>query len=349
MRRFSLVFTALALGVADARAQDILVRDFGSSEISYANGALPKIRRGTTSRVTIIKNLIDLVPFQMVSVTGTGVTIGSLSNGRRSSGTGFIAMDVTVPSGFNTGSNITLNVGLSDHFNLRVVHRGLVSSITANPQPSSIQAGTPWTATVSGTDLGGLVPLFASGACHTTGAVTRRPDVVTFTVTRQATCGTNSFVLNVDRSANNDPPKYVLSSGAAPALAFSYIPPPPVGVTCTSVANMGQTTIRVPSNGTAIVFGSGTTSPTNILIRWDSLSINQQPAPNNEWIVSYTPGNTAAGGLLPGTNGKTTSSTVKGLTKTLPFIIPGTHTISIRAKNCGQSAATASMSFTTRY
>lgn len=346
MRRFSLVFTALTLGAGSAGAQDIIVRDFGVSEISYANGTLPRIRRGITSRVTIIKDLIDFVPFGLVSVSGTGVTIGALSNGKRSSGTGFIAMDVTVPAGFNTGSNITLNVGLSDRFNLRVVNRGLVSSITANPLPSTIQAGTPWTATVSGTDLGGLVPYFAVGTCHTTGAPNRSPDVVTFTVTRQATCGTNSFVLNVDRSATNDPPKYVTSAGQAPALGFSYIPPPPVGVTCISNPGVGAPSIQAPAQGQAIVFASGTPSPRNITIRWDSLTLTQQAAPNNEWIVSYTPPSSFLR-VLPGA--KPITTTVRALSTRLAFDIPGTHTISIRAKNCGQSAPTASRTFITRY
>lgn len=346
MRRFSLVFTALTLGAGSAGAQDIIVRDFGVSEISYANGTLPRIRRGITSRVTIIKDLIDFVPFGLVSVTGTGVTIGALSNGKRSSGTGFIAMDVTVPAGFNPGSNITLNIGLSDHFNLRVVHQGLVSSITANPQPSTIQAGTPWIATVSGTDLGSAVPILATPSCHTTSDLTQAANSVTLTLTRQATCGTNTFVLRVNPSANNDPPKYVTSSGQIPALGFSYIPPPPVGVTCISNPNVGAPSIQAPAQGQALVFGSGTPSPRNITIRWDSLTTTQQAAPNNEWIVSYTPPSSFLR-VLPGA--KPTSTTVRALSTRLAFDIPGTHTISIRAKNCGQSAPTASRTFITRY
>ena len=347
MRSICLALTALTLGVASAGAQDIFVRDFGASEINYPSGNTPKIRRGTTSRVKIIKDFIDLVPFQMVSVTGTGVTLGSISNGKTPAGTGFIQMNVTVPAGFNLGSNVTLNVGLNDRFNLRVVNQGLVTSMTANPQPSTIQVGTPWTATVSGVDLNGAVP--ATLACHTTSNLAQGATSVTFTVTRNATCATNSFVLNVNPSGANDPPKYVTSAGQAPALAFSYIPPPPTGVVCTSVPNIGAPTIRTPSGGQAIVFGSGAPSPSNITIRWDSLTVNQQAAPNNEWLVSYTPGNTSAGGLLPGTNGKSTTSLVRGLSKTLPVIIPGSHTISIQAKNCGSSASVASVSFVTRY
>lgn len=347
MCRFSQLLTALTLGAASAGAQDIVVRDFGSSEINYPSGNTPKIRRGTTSRVKIIKDLIDLVPFQLVSVTGAGVTLGTITNGKTPAGTGFIQITVTVPAGFNVGSNITLNVGLSDHFALRVVNQGLVTSITANPQPSTINVGTPWTATVNGVDLNGAVP--ATLACHTTSNLTPGATTVTFTVTRNATCATNSFVLNVNSSLNNDPPKYVTSAGQAPALAFSYIPPPPSGVVCTSIPNIGKPNIRTPSEGQTLVFGAGTTSPTNFTVRWDSLTVNQQAAPNNEWIVSITPGNTSGGGLLPGTNGKSKHFPVTGLSKTLQVAIPGTHTISVQAKNCGSAANVASASFVTRF
>jgi hypothetical protein len=351
MRRIVFSLTALALGApfADARAQDIFVRDFGSSEISYANGSTPKIRRGMTSRVRIVKDLIDLVPFQMVSASG-GATISSLSNGRTSNGTGFLAMDVTVPSGQATNSTITLNVGLSDHFNLTVKHRGLVSSITANPQPSTLQQGTPFVATVQGTDLGDPVADLGSGqTCHSVTVGNRTNTSVQFTLTRLASCSLNSFSLSVDPSANDDPPKYLLASGAVPILNFSYIPPPPVGVTCTSNPNLGLPTIRAPGNAQVIVFGSGTPSPTNITIRWDSLTNLTQPAPNNEWIVTRG-GSQVGGGLLIGGGGtKGNFVTVTGLSKTLSFTIPGTHTISVRPKNCGQNAQTATITFSTRY
>ena len=347
MRSIGLAITALTLGVASAGAQDIFVRDFGASEVNYPSGTTPKIRRGTTSRVKIIKNLIDLVPFQLVSVTGSGVTLGSISNGKTSGGTGFIQMNVTVPAGFNVGSNITLNVGLSDHFNLRVVNQGLITSITANPQPSTLVVGTPWTATVTGVDINSATPSFASPSCHTTSNLTQGATSVTFTVTRSATCSVNSFLLSVNPSSNNnEPPKYVTSAGQVPSFGFSYLP---TGVVCTSVPNIGAPNIRTPSGGQVLVFTTSTPSPANITIRWDSLTLNQKAAPNNEWIVSDTPGNTSGGGLLPGTTPKTSSREVRGLTKTLSFAIPGTYTISVRAKNCGASALTSSLSFQTRY
>lgn len=344
MRRFSFVFTALTLGVASAGAQDIFVKDFGSGEISYANGSTPKIRRGMTSRVRIVKDLIDLVPFQMVSVSG-GATIGSLSNGRTGNGTGFLAMDVTVPSTQTTNSTITLNVGLSDHFNLKVKHRGLVSSITASPQPSTLQAGTPFVATVQGTDLGDPVADLGSGqTCHSVTVGTRTNTSVQFTLTRQATCGTNSFTLGVDPSANDDPPKYLTSTGIAPGLGFSYIPPPPSGIACVSDPNIGVPTVIQPANGQVLVFGSGTPSPTLILFRWDSLTLGQRPAPNREWIVTR-PGVKSQ----PFSNLIITAPAGQQPSVSLSRAIPGTHTVTIRAKNCGQTAPATTLTFTTRY
>ncbi|MGQ0643429.1 MAG: hypothetical protein ACT4P6_22005 [Gemmatimonadaceae bacterium] len=74
MRYLSTVLIAFALGtpLAAAGAQDIFVRDFGSSEISYANGSTPKIRRGITSRVRIVKDFIDLVPSIWFQSPGVG-------------------------------------------------------------------------------------------------------------------------------------------------------------------------------------------------------------------------------------------------------------------------------------
>jgi hypothetical protein len=300
--------------------------------------------------VTVIKDLIDLVPFQLVSITGGG-SISSLSNGRTSSGTGFIAMDVAVPSNQAPNSTITLNIGLSDKFNMRVVHRGLVSAIVASPQPSTLQVGTPWVATVRGTDLGDAVAHVAAPSCHTAPVLgNRTADSIRFTLTRSATCSTNSFSLTLEPSANDDPPKYVLSSGARPTLNFSYIPPPPVGVACTSNPGLGQAVVRTPGNNQVIVFGGGTSSPTNIVIRWDSLTALGQPVPNNEWVVTRGGGTTTASGLLIGGGGaKGTSVTVVGLSKTFAFTIPGTHTISVRPKNCGQNAPATTVTFSTRY
>ncbi|MEW5916992.1 MAG: hypothetical protein AB1762_11325 [Gemmatimonadota bacterium] len=348
--RFAVLVSALTLGAANAVAQDIIVRDIGSAEISYGNGARPKIRRGMTSRVTIVKDLIDLVPFQTISVTGTGVRIANLSNGRTSASTGFLAMDVTVPATFNTNSTITLNVGLSDRFVMSVVHRGLVSAIVATPQPSTLQAGTPWVATVRGTDLGTPVANLGPAACHNAPTASHFTDSVRFTLVRQATCSTNSFTLRIDPSASDDPPKYALASGNTPVLGFSYIPPPPSGVQCVSNPGLSAPVITAPGNLQTIVFASATPSPTNIVIRWDSLTNTGQPVPNNEWIVSQVPLNTTIGGsLLNGGSPKGSTFTLKALSRTFSLAIPGTYKFTVRPKNCGQNALAAAVQFTIRY
>lgn len=349
--RSAVLVTALTLSAASAGAQDIFVRDFGSAELSYTNGARPKIRRGMTSRVRIVKDFIDLVSFQDVSVSGTGVRISNLNNGRTNNGTGtgFLAMDVTVPATFSTNSTITLNVGGSDRFVMSVVHRGLVSAIVATPQPSTIQAGTPWVATVRGTDLGTPVADLGTGSCHNAPTVNRFTDSVRYTLVRQATCSINSFTLSVDPSASDDPPKYSLSSGATPSLSFSYIPPAPSGVQCVSNPGLSQPVIRAPSNLQTLVFGSATPSPTNIVIRWDSLTNTAQPVPNNEWLVSQVALNTTIGGVNGGSTAKGTVFTVKGLFRTFSLAIPGTYKFTVRPRNCGANAVAASVQFTLRY
>src|ERR687898_86517 len=52
-------------------AENINVVDFASS-LTYNLSQRPTVRRGVTSSIMIKKNLIGLVPFQQVSVTGAG-------------------------------------------------------------------------------------------------------------------------------------------------------------------------------------------------------------------------------------------------------------------------------------
>ena len=339
---------------ARAGAQPITVSDIGSASITYSYPTqTPKLRRGMTSRVMIVKNLIDLVSFSDVSTTGCGQgCLSSFSNGRTNggSGTGFIAMDVTVPSTLSPGSTLRLNVGAIDKFDFRVVHRGLVSSIAANPQPSTLQAGTPWVATVQGTDLGDPVvsPIFT---CHTVAVGARTNSSVQFTLTRQASCSVNVFPFRLAPSAGDDPPNYRVASGSIAELVFSYVPPPPSGVRCISAPNIGQPVVTTPASAQVIVFGQGTPSPTNILVRWDSLtSPGAVPAPNNEWLVSQTVVTNSLTTVLGSTTVKGSTTTVRGLSTSLSFSIPGTHRVRIQAKNCGEPGAPSTeVQFSTRY
>ena len=337
---------------ANAQGLGITVDDFGTGSATFTYTDTPPLRRGVTTRVIIVKDLIDLVSFNDVSISGGG-TIGALSNGRTSQGRGYLAMDVTVPSGQNPGSTITLKVGLIDQFRFKAVRRGLVSSVTANPQPSTLQPGTPWVVTFQGTDIGGAVANLAGAPCHTSVAGNNQSSTsMQFTLTRSATCATTTFSVRLGPSGGNDPATYNLAAGPVAGLTFSYLPPPPAGVACVSDPSVGAPSITAPVTGQVIVFGSGTASPTNITIRWDSLTLNQRQAPNREWIV--TRNNASTIGPVIGRPTRTSSTTVTIPARTQPsvtqsFSIPGTHSVSIRAKNCGQSAPTSTVTFSTQY
>jgi hypothetical protein len=320
-------------------AENIVVGDFAAN-LTYNLSSIPVVRRGVTSSVSIRKNLIDLVPFGMVSVSGQGATISNLQNGT-TGGTGFLAMNLSVPSSASLGGTIALRVGATDIFQFRVVARGLVSSITKAPDPSTIAAGTQWIATVNGTDLG--TPIIDAGVlqCHTVSSNNRTNSSVDLPLQRtNANCNTTTFSFRLKNGSANDPPSWALSNGNTTNFSFTYQPPPPSGVTCTSAPNIGTPVITGPANQQVLVFGRGTVSPTPATITWNlNTAPNNVPAPNNEWIVSRS------GTGLKGT----ATTTVTGTSKSFNFTIPGTYTVTIRAANCGQSAPPSSVTFSTRY
>jgi hypothetical protein len=338
------MLTALVTPAA-VGAQNIVVDDFGSGTTSYSATTTVPLRRGVTTNVQIIKDLIDLVPFNLVSISGGG-TISSISNGRTSSGKGFIRMNIAVPSGQSTGSTITLKVGLSDQFKFRAVHRGLVTSVASAPQPSTITPGTPFVVTVQGTDLGN--PVVRAIPCHSIAESNRTNTSVRFTLTRGATCANTSFSFNLaPGTGSGEAPSYPLASGIVSGFAFAYQPPPPSGLACASVPGIGQPIVRTPVAGQTLVFGSGTSSPTNILVRWDSLTNSQTAAPLNEWIVTRRVQSVRRTSVTSLTGFTDVQTEVRGLSVLLPFTVPGTQSVSIRAKNCGTTAPTTTVSFTT--
>ena len=320
--------------------------DFASGKSTHSLTATVPIRRGVTTNVRIIKDLIDLVPFNLVSITGGG-TISGIRNGKVGSGLagkGFIEMNVAVPSGQTLGSTITLKIGLSDEFRFRAVHRGLVTSITKTPDPGTIAPGTAWTATVQGTDLGSPVLGASTPACHTVTVLNRTNTSVQFRLVKQ-TCPNTSFTFALTRgSGANEAPSYPLASGVVSGFGFQYDPGPPSGQLCASQPNIGAPRITAPGAGQTLVFGAGTSSPTNIVIRWDSLTNSQTPAPNNEWIVTRRVQNTRSSLPLAFVN---VSTTVRALSVSLPFTIPGSHTVTVRAKNCDVAAPASSVTFST--
>ena len=321
--------------------ENISVVDFASN-LTYQLSQRPPVRRNTTSSISIRKNLINLVPFELVSVSGAGATISNLNNGV-SSGTGFISMRLTVPQGAALGTVITLSVGLTDRFTFRVVNQGAITSITKNPDPSTLQAGTPWVATVAGTDLGSPVVNPTAVPCHTVTAANRSNTSVQFTLQRSATCAQSSYSFRLIGSATNDPPRWATPTGGSSEFGFAYVPPPPSGVTCTSNPNLGTPVITKPTNNQVIVFGAGTPATTNITISWsDVTQPGNVPVPNNAWVVT-----SQVASLTGGTQKQTKELT--GTSIVFPYAIPGTYRVIVRPKNCGQTAPSASVTFSTQY
>jgi hypothetical protein len=348
MRRIArLAMLAALIAPVAAGAQNIVIDDFGSGTTSFPATSTVPLRRGVTTNVQIIKDLIDLVPFNLVSISGGG-TISSISNGRTSSGKGFIRMNIAVPSGQSTGSTITLKVGLSDQFRFSAVHRGLISSVVSTPQPATIVPGTPFIVAVQGTDLGNVS--VRAIPCHSIVASNRTNSSVRFTLTHAGTCPNTSYAFAlVPGTGTAEAPSYPLASGVASGFAFAYQPPPPVGLACSSAPGIGQTRITAPTAGQTLFFRSGTSSPTNILVRWDSLTNSQVAAPLNEWIVTRRVQSTR-GTSVPSLAGFIDVQTeVRGLSVSLPFSVPGTQSVSVRAKNCGVAAPAATLSFTTAF
>src|SRR5437868_987538 len=142
LRRSTLV-AALLIAPAVAGAQGITVFDFAlpAGGAFFQLTATPPLRRGVTSTVRVTKNLIDLVPDFQIKMNG-GATIGHITHARDNGGMGYIEMPVTVPAGQSVGSTLTLDVGFTDHFKFTATTRGEITSVSFNPNPTTIVAGT---------------------------------------------------------------------------------------------------------------------------------------------------------------------------------------------------------------
>lgn len=337
----SAVAIAVCLPLTDVSAQNnnsIFIDDFAQGARGVPLTTTAPLRRGVTSRVVISKDFIDLVSFSDISLSGGG-TMTNLTNGRNVNGMGMISMNITVPSGQTLGQVMTLKVGGSDQFKFSTVSRGQVTSVTRNPDPSTIAGTTPWTAVIAGTDMGGVEVLPIN--CHTIAYSNRSANGVTATITRNASCNTTAFGVALRGSATNDPPSYNLANGNLAGFQFQYLPS---GVACIGLPNIGAPIIRQPQAGSVIQFSSGTLSPTNITVTWDSLLTSNIPAPNNEFIVTH--GEVNALNLI-GT--RTVSTTVVGRSVTVKAAIPGKVSVTVKAKNCGLAAPSTTVTFTTRY
>jgi hypothetical protein len=175
--------------------------------------------------------------------------------------------------------------------------------------------------------------------CHTITYSGRTANAVTARLTHNGSCTTSAFGVALQGSTGDDPPSYNLAAGPLTGFQFKYAIG---GLACVNQPGIGQPNIRQPLNNQVITFNSGQPSPANVTIRWDSATVNSIAAPNNEWVVQR---------LVPrGTTSTSLSSTtVKGLSATIAFAVPGTHTVTVRAKNCGESAPGTSVTFTTKY
>ena len=346
------IFTGLALltvaivplvpaARVSAQGSSISVGDFTTVGTIFALTATPPLRRGVTSQVLIIKDFIDLVPFSLVSTTGGG-TISSISNGRTLGGKGFIKMNVAVPAGQSPGSIITLKVGLSDQFTFKAVHTGLISSVTANPLPASVLPGTPFVVTFQGTDLGAPVADLSNASCHTASLGPRTSTSAQFTLTRSANCDQTVFMFTIAPSAGDDPPNYRTAAGLPTVFVISYLG-------CAPEPSIGAPVITQPANGQVILFGQGAASPGNILFRWNALTVGQRPAPNRQWIVTRESTGRRPISQLISAGITVTAPQGTPPSVTLSFAIPGRHSVTIKAKNCGENAPSSTVSFSTQY
>jgi hypothetical protein len=347
MRRHLVVFTSFAVSTAtlfpltQISAQNnnsISINDFAQGQRGVALTATAPLRRGVTSRVVISKDLIDLVSFNDISLSGGG-SMTNLTNGRNVNGMGMISMDITVPAGQTLGQIMTLKVGLIDQFKFSTVSRGQVTNVTRNPEPSTIPATTPWIVTVAGTDMGSVE--VAPINCHTIVYSNRSANGVTATLTRNASCSTSAFGVAWRGSATTDPPSFNLANGNLAGFQFQYAPS---GVACVSQPNIGAPTVRQPQTGQVIQFNSGTLSPASVTIAWDSLLTSNTTAPNNEFVVTH--GEASTIGL---TATRSVSTTTTGRSTIIRFPIPGRYSVTVKAKNCGQSAPSTTVTFSTQY
>ena len=325
-------------------AQDgITVLDFSNSSrggVTIGLTSTGKLRRGVASTVVIVKNLIDLVPDGQISVSGGASLASGITHGHTSSGEGFISMKISVPSGQTINSTITINVGLLDHFKFLAVHRAQISGITFNPNPTTIQGGTAFVLTITGTDFGAPNLTLIGTACHSVSNVTRTATSFSATLQRLSTCtNLGPFGYTLSSTASGEPGFYAEGNGAFSFTFGPYVAPPPTGVACVSVPGIGAPVITAPINNATISFFSASGSPQTVTITWNRNTVNNVAAPNNEWLVTLPTTTLSRGGTLD----------IVGTSVGPKFPVPGTYTVSVKAKNCGTAAPSASVTFTLKF
>jgi hypothetical protein len=322
-----------------AQSEGITWVDFvGTHFIGLTNAGT--FRRGVTSTVTIVKNFIDLVPDGQINLSGGG-SLSPITHGRTAAGEGFISMKVTVSSTQAVGSTITINVGLVDHFPFSVTHTGLISGITPQPNPTTIVGGTHFKLIVSGTDLATMV---ATQSCHTSTTAASSATSVTLDMVRNTACASNvgPFTFGLVSTTAGDPGTYAKSDGTKSFSFGPYQPnPPPTTTVICTTANVGTPVITSPPNNETIEFAATSSATQNVTIAWDrNTQPGNVPAPNNVWLVTYPTQFNKQGQTLT-----TVTDSVTGNSKTIPFHVPGTYSVSVKAKNCGTPGPSSSVRF----
>ncbi len=337
---FALAVCAPSVALNAQQANQIGVNDFANADRTYTHSTTVPLRRGEVSTVTIVKDFIDLVSFNDVRLEGSG-TMSVVGNGRINGGTGmgFLRVRITLGAGVGIGNAVTLKVGSQDTFRFRAVHRGLLTTVTRTPEPSTVAGTTPWVTRVVGVDLGNAELLAMN--CHTITYSNRTADAFSATATRANTCNTTNFGARVEPSSDTDAPSMVNASGNTVSFQFSYLA---AGLACVSTPGIGAPVLTQPQQGQVFNFLPGTPGTANVTFSWNFTTQTNTAAPNNEWILTRELGAKASG-----LSGFITSKVVDGLTTTFSVGVPGTHTFTLRAKNCGQPAPSTTVQFSTRY
>ena len=321
------------LAPAAARGQEgIYVSDFARDPslgpIAFSLTSTGQVREVTTSTVIITKNLVDLVPDQLINATGGTIVGNAISHFQDRLGIGSISMKV-IPSG-GPGSVVTLNVGLSDHFKFNVVREGLISNVSFNPNPTTVPAGGNIVVTVTGAGLSGATVHVS--ACHSVTPGTATNTTIGATLKTQTGCSTaGTFQLNLVPPANDPlaPKNYAMSTAKAFFTFGPYLPT----VACTSSPGIVAPTISSPANGQTIKFTSGGSTTQAVSFAWQNGIV---PAPNNQFVVEVASNISRGGtGTTFVSNVALSNDTVKALGTSKSLHVPGTYTLTVKPLNCG--------------
>ena len=267
MRTLGLALTALVIGgsITPAAAQecpDSTGEGFRWKDpITKAchKGALntkPKLRRGGTLRLTVVRNLIDFTDRTALAQQNIGVTFVAAGNTR---GIGFITVDLALA---NAGleDKIIRFPHLTGGFNptVAIVRRGEVTGITQ--APTEPRWGTDVAVTVKGRDIGNAGLAVSR---HTLSGISNTDTEIKFTARADAATSmvSNNLIEMWDKGYTKGVVRYArvyVPGTLAPttfyyAASFGSAP-------CVTVPNIGAPVLTGPANGST---ATGFASPTD--------------------------------------------------------------------------------------